>query len=129
LTAERGRNQASENKMRDEHGKTERGYDEILKQYDSEMYDKAKEIEKQITSKNETENELRQCQEQYNMRLEEARKQNEIEAMIQAKEEEQRKIMARLERGAAWIQAHWKGLVARKDMEKARKKKKKKKNR
>jgi len=67
------------------------------------MYDKAKEIEKQIGTKNDTENELRQCQEQYNMRLEEARKQNEIETMILAKEEEQRKIMARLGRGAAWI--------------------------
>jgi hypothetical protein len=51
--------------LREDHGKTERGYDEILKQYDQEMYDKTKEIEKAETSKKETENELRQCEEQY----------------------------------------------------------------
>jgi hypothetical protein len=35
--------------------------------------------------------------------------------------------MQRLERASEYIQAHWRGLLARKDMEKARKGKKKKK--
>ena len=35
--------------------------------------------------------------------------------------------MELLTRGAEWIQAHWRGLLARRDAEKARKKNKKKK--
>jgi hypothetical protein len=129
LARVRNENKNTEVKLREDHGKTERGYDEILKQYDQEMYDKTKEIEKAETSKKETENELKQCEEQYQMRVEEARKQNEIENMIQIKEEQQAKIMSKLAKGAAWIQAHWKGLLARKEMEKALKKKRKGKRR
>jgi hypothetical protein len=46
--------------------------------------------------------------------------------MIEKKEEEQRKKMELLTRGAEWIQAHWRGLLARREGEKARKKGKKK---
>ena len=46
--------------------------------------------------------------------------------MVEKKEEEQRKKMELLTRGAEWIQAHWRGLLARREGEKARKKGKKK---
>ena len=42
--------------------------------------------------------------------------------MIAKKEEEQKKRMEILNRGAEWIQAHWRGLIARRESEKARKK-------
>ena len=38
---------------------------------------------------------------------------------------EQNAKMQKLERASAYVQAHWRGLLARKDMEKARKGKKK----
>lgn len=45
--------------------------------------------------------------------------------MMEKKEEEQRKKTELLSRGAEWIQAHWRGLIARREAEKARKKGKK----
>lgn len=46
---------------------------------------------------------------------------------MKKKNDEQKKQMDLLNRAAEWMQAHWKGLLARREMEKARKKKKKKK--
>ena len=63
------------------------------------------------------------------MRLEEKRKRDEIAAIMQKKSEEQNAIMGRLERASEYIQAHWRGLLARKEMDKVRKKKKKGKKR
>lgn len=45
--------------------------------------------------------------------------------MMAKKEEEQRRKMELLTRGAEWIQAHWRGLLSRREGEKARKKGKK----
>ena len=72
---------------------------------------------------------LQQTKEEYTMRLEEKRKRNEIAEFMQKKDDEQKSQMQRLERASEFIQAHWRGLLARKDMEKARKGKKKKKPR
>jgi hypothetical protein len=47
--------------------------------------------------------------------------------IMKKKNDEQQKQMNLLHRGADWIQAHWRGLLARREMEKARKGKKKKK--
>jgi hypothetical protein len=71
--------------------------------------------------------ELNQLKSEWEQRLEENRKQQEIQKIIERKETEQRKKMELLTRGAEWIQAHWRGLLARRDAEKARKKNKKKK--
>ena len=43
------------------------------------------------------------------------------------KNEEQLKQMNLLNKAAEWVQGHWRGLLARREMEKARKGKKKKK--
>ena len=46
---------------------------------------------------------------------------------MEKKKQEQQKQMDLLNRAAEWMQAHWKGLLARREMERARKGKKKKK--
>jgi len=46
---------------------------------------------------------------------------------MKKKNEEQLKQMNLLNKAAEWMQAHWRGLLARREMEKARKKKKGKK--
>lgn len=65
--------------------------------------------------------------EEHKTRLEERKKREEIIAMMKKKDDEQQKQMNMLHRAAEWMQAHWKGLLARKEMEKARKGRKKKK--
>ena len=71
--------------------------------------------------------ELDQVKEEYNQRAEERKKREEIIAIMTRKNEEQNKQLNLLERAADWMQAHWRGLLARREMEKARKGKKKKK--
>lgn len=44
---------------------------------------------------------------------------------MQRKKEEQEKTMANLNKAAEWIQAHWRGLLDRRDAEKAKKGKRK----
>ena len=61
------------------------------------------------------------------MRIEEKKKRDQIAAIMKKKTDEQQAQMDRLVRASEYIQAHWRGLLARKDAEKARKGKKKKK--
>jgi len=46
---------------------------------------------------------------------------------MKKKQDEQNSKIEKLSRASEWIQAHWRGMLARKEMEKARKGKKKKK--
>lgn len=64
--------------------------------------------------------------EEWNHRQEERRKTEEINEIVQRKEDENRKQMELLTRAAEWIQAHWRGMQARVEADKARKKNKKK---
>ena len=41
---------------------------------------------------------------------------------MKKKKAEQEKQEAQLNKAAEWVQAHWRGMLARKEMEKARKK-------
>ena len=59
--------------------------------------------------------------------MSEKRKFDELQELIRVKEEQQRKKMETLAKAAEWVQAHWRGLTARREGEKARKKNKKKK--
>jgi hypothetical protein len=73
----------------------------------------------------EKEHERNQLKEEWEQRCEEQRKFNEIQKIVERKETEQREKMEQITRGAQWVQAHWRGLLARREGEKARKKKKK----
>ena len=61
------------------------------------------------------------------MRVEEKKKRDQIAAIMQKKTVEQQVQMNKLVRASEYLQAHYRGLLARKDAEKARKGKKKKK--
>ena len=45
------------------------------------------------------------------------RKREELEKIMQRKKEEQEKHMGNLNKAAEWIQAHWRGLLDRRDAE------------
>jgi predicted house-cleaning noncanonical NTP pyrophosphatase (MazG superfamily) len=66
-------------------------------------------------------------QDEYKQRIEERKKREEILAIMKKKNDEQLKQLNLLNKAAEWMQAHWRGLLARREMEKARKGKKKKK--
>lgn len=65
---------------------------------------------------------LNQVKEQWSERLEERRKRDELQAIIDKKKAEQDKQQDQLSKAAEWVQAHWRGRLARLEMEKARKK-------
>ncbi len=91
------------------------------------MREHNKELDKAHNDRGETYHELEQIQEEYKQRLEEKKKREEIMAIMKKKDDEQQKQINLLNRAAEWMQAHWKGLLARREMEKARKGRKKKK--
>lgn len=64
---------------------------------------------------------------EYELLREEARKREEIAAILAAKEAEFTEKMRKLEQASEYIQAHWQGMLARKERDKAMKGKKKKK--
>ena len=61
------------------------------------------------------------------MMIEEKRKRDEIAAIMKKKNDEQSAKLDRISRASEYIQAHWRGMLERKIMEKQRKGKKKKK--
>lgn len=71
--------------------------------------------------------ELTLINDEHRQRIEERKKRDEILAIMKQKNDEQLKQMNLLNKAAEWVQAHWRGLLARREMEKARKGKKKKK--
>lgn len=68
-----------------------------------------------------------ELREEYKLRLQERKKRDEIAAIMEKKNAEQNAKIEKLSRASEFIQAHWRGMLARKEMEKARKGKKKKK--
>lgn len=101
-------------------------YAEALDSYDTEMKNHQVELGTCNKEYEEKHFELKQLQEEWHHRQEERRKTEMIHSMMMKKEDDQRAKMELLTKGAEWIQAHWRGLVARREGEKARKKNKKK---
>jgi hypothetical protein len=60
------------------------------------------------------------------MRLQEKKKRDQIAAIMKKKNDEQNAMKEKLVKASEFIQAHYRGMLARKEMEKARKGKKKK---
>lgn len=73
----------------------------------------------------EKQHERDQLKEEYEQREEEQRKYSEIQAIVEKKENEHKHKIEQLTRAAQYVQAHWRGMLSRKEGEKARKKKKK----
>ena len=123
----KAKNKTDENKLREEYKKADRLYSENLNSYDIEMKDKTRQKDTATAEFDQTHHELTLIQDEYKQRLEERKKRNEILAIMKKKSDEQAKQMNLLVKAAEWMQAHWRGLLARREMEKARKGKKKKK--
>lgn len=98
-----------------------------MNQYDTDIAATVLENAKYKGEYEDTLEDLKQINDEYNLRLEERRKRDEIAAIMQKKNEEQNAKMDKLSRAVEWMQSHWRGLLARKEMDKARKGKKKKK--
>uniref|UniRef100_A0A7S3CT80 Dynein regulatory complex protein 10 n=1 Tax=Strombidium rassoulzadegani TaxID=1082188 RepID=A0A7S3CT80_9SPIT len=107
--------------------KVSQDFDNNMKAYDAEVQSNTYDYQKCLNEYNDTNKELQQYNEEYKMRMEEKRKRDEIETLMRLKNEEQNAQRLKLERASEYLQAHWRGLIARREMEKQRKGKKKKK--
>ena len=118
-------NSQTEEKLRKEYKKSSDNLNSNVLSYDQDVTNQTIDNTKTKRDYDDTMADLNQIKEEYNMRLEEKRKRDEIAAIMQKKNEEQQAKMDRLERASEYIQAHWKGMLARKEADKARKKGKK----
>jgi len=127
LTGVKSENQKAEMKLRDEYRRNDRLYDTNIQTYDVEMRDKMRQMEAMQQEYDQVHTQLTMIQDEYKQRIEERKKREEILAIMKKKNDEQLKQLNLLNKAAEWMQAHWRGLLARREMEKARKGKKKKK--
>lgn len=100
-------------------------YTDALETYDTELEKFNQDLQECDKEKQQKLYELKMLNEEWGHRMEERRKTEEIQEIMRRKEEEQRKKMETLTRAAEWVQAHWRGMQARIEAEKARKKNKK----
>jgi uncharacterized protein YfcZ (UPF0381/DUF406 family) len=120
-------NEKEEATLRAQFKKVTTLYQNYMGDYDREVQQQTVDNQKTQAEYDEIYADLQQTKEEYLMRLEEKRKRNEIAEFMQKKKDQQESQMHKLQRATEYIQAHWRGLLARKEMEKARKGKKKKK--
>lgn len=121
------KNKTEETKMREEFKKADRLYSENLANYDAEMKDQTKSKEQALDQFEQIHQELVLVEDDYKSRLDDRKQREEILTLMKKKNDEQEKQMNLLHRASDWVQAHWRGLLARREMERARKGKKKKK--
>jgi len=98
-----------------------------MEAYDRELNQNTIDNQKTQSEYDDTYSDLLELKEEYKLRLQEKKKRDEIAAIMQKKNDEQNAKKEKLVKASEFIQAHWRGLLARKDMEKARKGNKKKK--
>jgi len=120
-------NKKEEKQNRSDYVKSANNYQENMNSYDYDMKTNTTAIEKIQKEYDESYADLQGVKEEYSMRMEEKRKRDEIAEIMRKKNETENNRMERLVKASEYIQAHWRGLLARKDAEKARKGKKKKK--
>ena len=102
----------------------EKQYTEALESYDTDMREKNKERDDTRADLEEQQYLLKQIKEQWTERLEENRRREALALIKKRKEEEQEKQRKTLDAAAQFLQAHYRGMMARREMEKARKGKK-----
>lgn len=113
--------------MRKEFKKASNDYLNSVQVYDADIGNQTLDNAKTQAEYDEALADLNGIKEEYNIRLEEKKKRDEIAAIMQKKNDAQSEKMEKLERACEFIQAHWRGLQEQRIMDKARKKKKKKK--
>lgn len=131
MDEEEKKNAGQEKEDRKAFVKVFQDYHNNMDQYDKEQFATVAENKKIEGDYEDTANDLREIDAELAQRLEERRKRDEIDLIMQKKKDEQNEKMEKLSRACEWIQAHWRGMMARKEAAKAigkgKKKKKKKK--
>ena len=117
-------NSGAERTLLTQYDGADKQYTEALNSYDTEMAEKTKEKQEAEADCQDAEYQLSQIREQWAERIEERRKREALKAIMDKKEAEQRKKLDTLNKAAQFLQAHYRGMVARRDMERARKGKK-----
>ena len=122
-------NRAAEKTLLTQYDGADKQYTEALNSYDTEMSEKTKEKSEAEADCQDAEYQLSQIRDQWKERQDESRKRDDLKAIMDKKEAEQRKKLETLDKAAQFLQAHYRGMVARRDMERARKGKKGRKGR
>ena len=115
-------NQNAEREAYNDFSSTYTVYNNALSNYDEEMSTDLKEKIRETQDLKEKTQSLHNLQQLWQERLNERRKREELDNMIKQKKEAQEKEIVLMNKAATWLQAHWRGLVARKEYEKSKKK-------
>jgi hypothetical protein len=91
------------------------------------MYEKGDALQKIESDFNNKKENLERLTDLYEGVMEQRRRKEEEQRKIKEKSDDQQKQRDLLDSAAAWVQAHWKGLNTRRDVEKTLRSKKKKK--
>lgn len=124
LNAVKQQNNAAEKLLLGQYDGADKQYTEALESYDQDMRDKNKERDETRADLEDQEDQLRQIREQWAERREEARKRENLQAILDKKKEIQRKETDTLNQAAKFLQAHYRGMLARREQERSRKGKK-----
>lgn len=120
-------NITSENQMRQQYSRSFKNWTNTVIGYDQDLKNQERENKKSQAEYDDVQHELQEMKEHFNLLLEEKRKREELNRFMQRKKDEQSAKMNRLIRATEYIQAHWTGMIERKNWEKGPGKKKKKK--
>ena len=128
LTAEytglKGGNSVAEKTLLTNYDNADKQYTEALDSYDQDMRDKNKERDETQADLEDQLQQLAQIKEQWAERIEEKRRREDLDEIIKRKEEANRKHTETLNKAAQFLQAHYRGMLARREMDRARKGKK-----
>ena len=105
-----GVNDKSELGFRKDFKKAAQDFGNTVNTYDSEIGNQTLDNAKTQAEYDDTMADLNQIKEEYDMRLEEKKKRDEIAAIMQKKNDSQNEKMEKLTSACEFIQAHWKGL-------------------
>ena len=124
LTEVKKANQDAEKALMGNFENADKAYTDALDSYDTEMREKNKERDDTKADLDEQEYHLSQIRDQWAERREEKRKREALQKIMDEKKEKHEKEMNTLHEAARFLQAHYRGMLARRDMERARKGKK-----
>jgi DNA repair exonuclease SbcCD ATPase subunit len=102
----------------------EKGYKDTLETYDQDMRENIKQKDNAQKAYDEEFAHLKSVREQWEERQEENRKREALQKIIDERKRVQQKKLDTLNKAAQFLQAHWRGMMQRKEQEKARKGKK-----
>ena len=123
-TSLKGGNQTTEKTLLTNYDNADKQYTEALESYDQDMRDKNKERDETQADLEDQLQQLAQIKEQWAERQEEKRRREDLDEIIKRKEEHHRKQQDTLNKAAQFLQAHYRGMLARREMDRARKGKK-----